>query len=256
MTLKRFLRRLAIPFKAQLEPIAQMECRIAAAWASNAHHRLMLIQWGLPPPPEHFNYRINLFYQWLKTRSSMWLERGVFNSLALLGGNVLELSCGDGFNARNFYAAHSKRVVACDFDPKAIATARRENLAPNVEYVLCDIREAIPQGRFENIVWDAAIEHFTYDEIQGVLHQVKERLLPGGRFSGYTIAVRPDAKAFIHHEYEFHNKEELLAVLQPFFVNVTIFETHFPERDNLYWWASDGSLPFRERWERMLCVGK
>jgi len=215
-----------------------------------------LIQWGLPPPPEHFDYRINLFYHWLHSRSSMWLERGVFGSLALLGGEVLELSCGDGFNARNFYSLRSKRVVACDFDPNAIRTARRENAAPNVEYVLCDIRKEMPQGRFNNVVWDAAIEHFTLDEIHGILSRVKERLLPGGVFSGYTIAARSELRSLIHHEHEFRNKEELLAVLRPFFYNVTVFETQFPERDNLYWWASDKTLPFRDGWQRAVFAGE
>lgn len=56
-------------------------------------------------------------------------------------------------------------MVACDFDPKAIWTENRKNKAPNIDFVLADIRTDMPQGTFDNIVWDAAIEHFTEEEL-------------------------------------------------------------------------------------------
>jgi SAM-dependent methyltransferase len=165
------------------------------------------------------------------------------------GGDLLELACGDGFNARNFYSLRSQRVIACDFDPKAIETARRKNSAPNVEFLLADIRTAMPTGKFENIVWDAAIEHFTPDEIEKILKDIKSRLTDKGILSGYTIVEKPDeTKSLSHHEYEFKSKEDLLRFLTPYFKNVTVFETIYPSRHNLYFWASDGSLPFRSDW--------
>jgi SAM-dependent methyltransferase len=145
----------------------------------------MDVQWGIPPQPEHFDHHIDLFYQWLATRNSLWLERGVFGSLVLRGGDLLELACGDGFSARNFYSLRSRRIVACDFDPTAIATAKKKNAAPNVEYVLADIRTSMPNGKFDNIVWDAAIEHFTPNEIEQLLANIVSRLTTDGILSGY-----------------------------------------------------------------------
>jgi SAM-dependent methyltransferase len=156
-----------------------LEARLAAAWASGAHRRLMLAQWALKPSPEWFDHQIDLYHQFQRGRNSLWVERGTFGSLALKWGDVLELACGDGFNAKNFYSLRSRKVLACDFDPAAIATAKRKNAAPNVDFVLADIRTQMPEGRFDNVVWDAAIEHFTPDEIAQIMGSIKRRLTVG-----------------------------------------------------------------------------
>jgi len=248
-TIRRFLR-----FKKLRERVLQTEASMAVRWVSSAHRRLLAVQWGIPPQPEHFDHNIDLFYQWRALRNSLWLERGVFGSLALRMGDVLELACGDGFNARNFYSLRSRRVVACDFDPVAIATAKKKNAAPNIEYVLADIRSAMPKGKFESIVWDAAIEHFTPDEIGKILTDIVSRLTDDGILSGYTIVEKPDGKSLSHHEYEFKGKEDLARFLTPHFRNVTVFETIYPERHNLYFWASNSALPFRSNWPHTLSI--
>jgi len=167
------------------------------------------------------------------------------------------LACGDGFNARGFYSLRSRRIVACDFDPKAIYTAKKKNAAPNVEYVLADIRTGMPAGKFDNIIWDAAIEHFTQDEIEGLLEDVKARLSDSGILSGHTIVEKTDGtKSLSTHEYEFKSKEDLLRFLAAHFKNATVFETMYPSRHNLYFWASDGTLPFRSDWSHSIEFGK
>lgn len=246
------LRKLAALTKPLLEQMLQLEAAIAKTWVSSAHRRLMRLQWAVPPQPEHFDHHIDLYYQWLATRSSFWVERGAFGALALKGGDVLELACGDGFNARNFYSLRSRSVVACDFDPSAIKAAHRKNSAPNVRFELTDIRDAMPQGEFGNVVWDAAIEHFTPAEIKKILSDIKSRLGRDGILSGYTIVAQADgAKMLSHHEYEFKSKEDLLGFLAPHFRNVTVFETAYPSRRNLYFWASDGQIPFAPGWSSM-----
>lgn len=244
------LRKLATPFKPLLEWLAQIECRISRRWVYESHRRLMRVQWNLPPEPEHFDHHINIFHSWPKTRNSLGLERGCFGSLALQGGRVLELSCGDGFNARNFYSLRSKEVVACDFDASAIKTAKAKNSADNVRFELADIRTAMPEGKFENIAWDGAIEHFTPAEIDGVLAAIKSRLTPNGVVSGYTVAERPGGKQLSHHEYEFKDKEDLRRFFTPHFKCVTVFETIYSMRHNLYFWASDNeaSVPLSPSW--------
>jgi SAM-dependent methyltransferase len=235
--------------------IAQLECRLAIKWVSAAHRRLFKAQWGIPPTPEHFDHHIDLYYQWLATRNSLWLERGVFGSLALKGNGLLELACGDGFNARNFYSLRSRYVVACDFDPSAITNAEYKNPADNIRYVLADIRTSMPgaDGEFDNVVWDAAIEHFTADEIGNILREIKSKLSEKGILSGYTIVERSDnVKHIQQHEYEFKGKEDLLLFLEPYFKNVRVFETIYPSRHNLYFWASDGILPFDDNWPHMI----
>jgi SAM-dependent methyltransferase len=236
--------------------VAEAECAVASAWTKSAHKRLMLVQWGIPPNPENFDHQIDQYYSWAASRNPQWVERGVYSALALKGGDLLELCCGDGFNARNFYSLKSRQVVACDFDPKTIRVAWRKNRAQNISFQVADIRTQMPEGRFHNIVWDAAIEHFTESEIRDVMQNIKVRLAPDGIFSGHTIVERADGqKQLGQHEYEFKNMEDLLRFFTPFFANVLVFETEYPGRHNLYFWASDAVIPFGHGWSHAVRNG-
>lgn len=242
-------KRTVVFFKPLIERVLEGEASLARRWVSSVHRRLMVVQWGMGPQPSHFDHHIDLFYQWLETRDPLWLERGVFGGLSLKGGDVLELACGDGFNARNFYSLKSSRVVACDIDPRAIKMAQRKNSCPNTRFILADIRTDMPEGRFDNVVWDAAIEHFNQDEIKTILENIRARLKEDGVLSGYTIVEKDSGEKSHHqHEYEFKGKEDLLSILSPHFTHVTVFETVYPERHNLYFWASESVLPFAPEW--------
>ena len=208
----------------------------------------MLVQWHIPPQPENFDHHIDLFYQWRTTRNHQWTERGVFSALCLKGGKVLELCCGDGFNARNFYSLTSTSVIACDFDPHIIHTAHAKNRCSNVTFVQADIRTEMPPGLYDNVIWDAAIEHFTPQEIEAIMRNIKSRLTEAGILSGHTIVERSGGKQLSHHEYEFRDKDDLRSFLIPHFKTVVVFETKYPDRHNLYFWASDGPVPFSAGW--------
>lgn len=237
--------------KRFLETMFELECRISRAWVSSAHKRLFLAQWRIPPAPtpEWFDHSIDLYYQWPRTHTSSWVDRGVFNSLALKGGRVLELSCGDGFNAKHFYASRSQEVVSCDIAPTAIRTAKAKNQVANVKFLLADIRTEMPDGNFSNVIWDAAIEYFTPEETSAIMRDIKQRLTRDGVLSGHSIAEKNDgAKSSDQHEYEFKGMEDLKRFLMPYFKNVTVFETIEPTRHNLYFWASDDTIPFSENW--------
>jgi hypothetical protein len=123
---------------------------------------------------------------------------------------------------------------------------------------VCDIRTHIPQGSYDNIIWNGAIEHFTEDEIKSIVMRLHTHLKPGGVLSGYTIAALPGTdKQLSHHEYEFSSKEDLLRFFKPGFSNAKVFETIWaaipglPEgvcRHNLYFYAADDVVPFDDRW--------
>ena len=94
-----------------------------------------------------------------------------------------------------------------------------------------DIRLQMPEGEFDNIIWDAAIEHFTEDEIDSILTGIKSRLKAGGVVSGYTIVEGASgAKHIPRHEREFKNKEDLLGFFKDAFRFVEIFETVYEAR--------------------------
>ncbi|MGE3314941.1 MAG: class I SAM-dependent methyltransferase [Planctomycetaceae bacterium] len=217
---------------------------------ASTHNLQMFAEWNVAPPPEWFDHYVDQFDAWHRTGNSLWVERGCFSLLAMReNARVLELCCGDGFNARHFYSLRAANVIACDFDRSAIAHAKKRNSGPNIEFRVADIRDQMPEGTFENIVWDAAIEHFTELEIDAILKSIRSRLTPEGILSGYTLVEREDqVKHLVHHEYEFKSKDDLLRFFTPFFRNVRVFETVYPTRHNLYFWASDSEIPFSERW--------
>ena len=250
-TIRRLILLAVKPLRPLLELVFSVEAYIAKKWVASSHNRLFLSQWGFGEP-EWFDHSIDLYYQWSKTGEGFWVERGVYSAIALKGGDVLELCCGDGFNAKHFYSNLSRSVVSCDFDESAIKTAKRKNTRDNVEFILADIRKDMPKGQFQNIVWDAAIEHFTEEEIARLLASVKSRLTSDGILSGYTIVEKDDGVKSLHqHEYEFQSKADLKAFLVPHFKNVTVFETIYNTRHNLYFWASDSVIPFSGGWQSM-----
>lgn len=225
--------------------------------SAQLHYFQHLVEWGFSPTPEWYDHFLDQYWQWGTTGNFLPWERGAFSSLALKkDGNALELCCGDGFNAYHFYAIHLNSITSVDFDESAINHACKNFQNPKITYKVCDIRTSIPEGTFDNVIWDAAIEHFTEAEIDKILSDIKKRLSDAGILSGYTITVRPDGQKSHHdHEYEFSSKEDLMRFLSPHFQRVKIFETDYPNRHNLYFFASDKEpLPFDSDWER--CISK
>src|SRR6202040_1119993 len=96
------------------------------------------------------------------------------------------------FNTRHFYSTRARSIVALDFDEDAIPHAKRYNSAPNITFIKQDIREGLPPGPFDNIVWDAAIEHFTETEIDQIMRELVQRLGSDGILSGYTLTEAAD----------------------------------------------------------------
>lgn len=139
--------------KPFLEALFSLEARVSEWWVAGAHHRLFLAQWGILPVPEFFDHKIGLYWMWKAKRAPHWVERGVFSLLALEPGcKALELCCGDGFNAHFFYSVRVGSMLSVDFDPKAIAYARKHFRAENVTYQLADIRTQMPDGVFDNTI--------------------------------------------------------------------------------------------------------
>ena len=72
------------------------------------------------------------------------------------------------------------------------------------------IRTRIPDGPFDIVIWDAAIEHFTEDGIPTTMHRIQSVLVPNGLPSVYTLPEAPHGRKSLHqHEYEFHGKKAL-----------------------------------------------
>ncbi len=229
--------------------------RIVRKLSSVTHYCQHVIEWAVSPSPENYDHFLDQYWQWGKYGNPLPWERGIFSLLAMeQGAKVLELCCGDGFNAYHFYAVRAGSIKAVDFDADAIRLAKKNFKNAKIEYIFGDIRCDMPHDKFDNIIWDAAIEHFTENEISIIMQGIKERLSEGGVLSGYTIVENSDGKlSHSDHEYEFKSKEDLLRFLSPYFGKVKVFETTYPARHNLYFYASDSqTLPFDVMWDKQI----
>ncbi len=222
--------------------------------ANEIHKIQFKYEWNIEPTPEWFDHFCDQYYSFRSSKSPLWLERGIFNLLAIKkDADVLDLCSGDGFYSCHFYSVKAKKIIALDFDKEAVKHANKYNKAPNINYGLCDIRISIPESQFDNIIWDAGIAHFSIDEILPILFTIKTTLKDKGVLSGYTIkGSHNGSKSLKQHEYEFTSEAELKELLSKYFKNVKVFETLYPTRTNLYFWASDDILPFDEQWENLI----
>lgn len=209
------------------------------------HFVQFAVQWGFHPRPEWFDHYLDQHWQFSAKNNGLWVERGVFSRLVMKpNSKLLEICCGDGFNAKHFYSSRASSIIALDFDKDAIPHAKRFNSASNVSYVQKDIRDGLPAGPFDNIIWDAAIEHFTETEIDKILTEISDRLGPNGILSGYTLTEAADGrKSNALHEYEFKDKDDLRRFFTPHFRVVKVWETIYPTRHNLYFAVSQSEFP-------------
>lgn len=252
LMLKKIIKKIGTPFFGVITMIAKRVCSIA-------YFGLFASEW-IVDNPENFDHEIDLYWGWGSSGRPDWLERGIYSIQALKmfeKPTVVELCCGDGFNAKYFYSISADKVMACDFDKRIIRTARKKNQRENIVFKVADIRDGINNifnaGGVTNIIWDMAIEHFTPKEIDSILRDIKS-VLAGrkGILSGCTIVERSDGKSLPQHEYEFKSMEDLMQFLTPYFKNVFVFETIYPSRHNLYFYASEGAVPFDIKWKHGL----
>jgi protein-L-isoaspartate O-methyltransferase len=242
--------------KENKQKIISKLCVVAREFSSYLHYIKQEVDWNIPPNPEWFDHFCDQHFQFSNHRNAYWLERGVYSSLVLFPtANVLELCCGDGYNAYHFYSNLCNNIYAIDFDKTAHdhATTHFNGLS-NLTFKLGDIRYDIPDDNFDVVIWDAAIEHFTEDEIFSIMNTIKDRL-GSGILTGHTIKELDSGVVQLHqHEREFISKEDLAQFFVPYFKNVLVFETIHPERHNYYFYASDSIIPFSSKWNNGLMI--
>jgi SAM-dependent methyltransferase len=213
-------------------------------------HKLQyLAEWG-HLQNNFFDHYIDQYWQWPKTGEPIPWERGILSVFALQFNfkgdkkpRVLELCCGDGFNSSHFYSSNSESLLAVDFSQKALSHAKRNHSRSNVQYSQIDLTRSFPDGKYNNIIWDAGIEYFTKSQIKKILSELKEALGDNGILSGYTLALGPSASGK-DVDHGVNNKEKLQQILEDFFKFTIVFDTKYKNRTNLYFMASDNSLPF------------
>jgi 2-polyprenyl-3-methyl-5-hydroxy-6-metoxy-1,4-benzoquinol methylase len=190
-------------------------------------------------PPHFYNQRWNGFeFTYGKSRSAYCFLRGFLASEVIRDGDhLLDIGCGDGFFSNSFFSQRCRHIDAIDIDESAIEAAKNLNSSPVIDYFILDaVREPFPSERYDVIVWDGAIGHFSQSDLSTVLEKVRGAISPSGIFVGSeSLGI----EGTDHLQY-FEDAAALSSVFKPYFEHVLVrtaeYQTGggFP-RTEAYW---------------------
>jgi SAM-dependent methyltransferase len=215
----------------------------------NAHNLKLLCDLQIPPPSVYTDHSLNQFFLMSAMKRTWWVEGPAFCGLAIeAGSRVLDLGCGTGYYADVFFSPFAAEIVAIDIDPRAIETARRMHQTKNIRYEVMDFRQTLPDGPFDAVVWTPTVVAYTADEVHSLMGRLHDVLSKDARLCGFTC-VETHRRA---PEVLWYDMGSLAARLKRYFKNVCVFErvhpTVQPPRHELFFFASDGVLPFDAEW--------
>ncbi|MCJ7773764.1 MAG: class I SAM-dependent methyltransferase, partial [Desulfobacterales bacterium] len=136
------------------------------------------------PPKEALIFLLNLdtwLYSW-EGRKSVEFGNGLhtkhrhinyyrfFREHIQDGQSVLDIGCGNGALTYNIAKKTSGRVIGIDYSDHNLQIARREDHAPNIDYIHGDIYELLPKEHFDVVVLSNVLEHLL-DRV-GILQQI------------------------------------------------------------------------------------
>ena len=230
---------------ARVERLAE----ISRLLAYNAHSLKLLCDFQIPPATIYTDHCLNQFFLMSVTKRTWWVEGPAFCGLAIKqGSRVLELGCGTGYYTDVFYSPFASEVVAIDIDPRAIETARRLHAGKNIRYEIMDFREQLPEGPFDAVVWTPTIFAYSPGDIDKTMQALRKVMAPDASLCGFTCVEVDQAGPGVL----WHDLKSLAERLKRYFANVRAFErahsTIQPPRNELFFFASDGTLPFDPEW--------
>jgi SAM-dependent methyltransferase len=150
---------------------------------------------------------------------------------------LLDIGCGDGFFASRFFAPRCSAVDAIDIEPSAIRHARAHNAHPRIAYSVRDaVDQPFPRERYDAVVWDGALGHFSPETTHRVLAKIRDALAPGGVFVGSETL---GDEGHDHLQF-FASTDDLGDLLGQHFAHVQVRAHRIPlkeevERTEAYW---------------------
>jgi len=232
-------------FYAGVERLAE----VSRLTAYNTHNLKLLCDFQISPATLFSDHFINQFFLMSALKRTWWVEGPAFCGLAIEpGSRVLELGCGTGYYTDVFFSPFAAEIVAIDIDPRAIETARRMHFAKNIRYEVMDFRKALPDGVFDVVVWSPTIFAYTPDDVHALMPRLRNFMSEGARLCGWTyVEIDHGGPGVL-----WHDMKSLADRLKHYFKNVRVLErvhmTIAPARHALFFYASDGVLPFDADW--------
>ena len=194
--------------------------------------------------PHFFNHRQGLvpFVFSDQPTSPYAYGRAFFSALAVREGDVvLDIGCGDGFFSRRFLASRASRVDGVDIEVDAIQAARALNGGENVQYHVLDAtKQPFPKDRYDVIVWDGALGHFSPATTELMLQKIRSALSPTGVFCGSESLGDEGSD----HLQFFTSAEQLGRLLKSHFAVVQVYSSEYPlssgfRRREAFWRCGD-----------------
>lgn len=158
---------------------------------------------------------------------------------------LLDIGCGDGFFDRRFFAERCRRIDAIEIEPDSIRRAQRDGNG-KIQYHLLDaVNQPFPSEKYDVIVWDAAIGHFSKEGVQPVLQKITPALKEDGVFVGSESLGH---EGHDHLQF-FETTDDLKRLLTPHFKHVGVrtveYSTAFSGsfgRQEAFWRCAQGRV--------------
>jgi SAM-dependent methyltransferase len=206
--------------KLMLEHVVSLVLRVQEFW-NRVVGKLLVKLWsrsGLM----YANHRLNHL---AGPEGWAWMERGmILRQHCRPGGRVLDIACGDGIYDALFLADHAAHVDACDFEPRAIARAKRVHARPNVAYHLFDAtRDAIPGGDYDMASLFATFQYFTLEQTHALLRRINQTLKPDGCFVG-LVPIYPADMGEPHATTHFRDESWVKSFMETHYGQFEVIE--------------------------------
>ncbi len=162
-------------------------------------------------------------------------ERGTFaNRYIEPGAVVLDVACGDGSLAGDYYSREASHVDAFDYDERAIRHAKKKHGRSNINFFAADATAVDLRPEHYNVItFFAVLEHLSSGEGLDLLQKLSRSLKVDGVLIGSTLLKSETENNGVHRN-RFSSVQSLKNLLSPHFDHLDLWSSRWPGRLDCY----------------------